>query len=78
MRTPLNWICFLAIASTMTGSVIALAQTPSTGKQQSYPWKVIQIIVPSPPGSPPDARARELAEKVAIVVQPVRGLRGGR
>lgn len=72
MRYLLNWVCMLAISGIAIGSAISLAQTPSAGAEQSYPWKVIQIIVPSPAGSPPDVRARELAEKVApFLGQPV-------
>ena len=72
MKNLLIRISFYAIASIAIGSPILLAQTPSNGAGQTYPWKVIQIIVPSPPGSPPDARARELAEKVApFLGQPV-------
>ncbi len=49
-----------------------MAQTPAAGSKQTFPWKVVQIIVPSPAGSPPDARARELAEKVSpFLGQPV-------
>lgn len=44
----------------------------SAADAQTFPWKVIQIIVPSPAGSPPDVRARELAEKIAPALgQPV-------
>src|SRR4051794_10004024 len=34
---------------------------------QSFPSKpVVKLIVPSPPGSPPDVNARKLAEKVGV------------
>ena len=70
MRNLPNRFSLFALAGLAISSVVALAQTSSTG--QSYPWKVIQIIVPSPAGSPPDVRARELAEKVApLLGQPV-------
>src|SRR6478736_4143654 len=72
MRNPVGWISVLAIASLTLGSPASTAQNPSRGTGQSYPWKVVQIIVPSPAGSPPDVRARELADKVApFLGQPV-------
>ena len=72
MRNLMGWISVLAIASLTLGSPASTAQNPSRGTGQSYPWKVVQIIVPSPAGSPPDVRARELADKVApFLGQPV-------
>jgi len=65
-----------AIVATTIGGPSALAQTasePSSGSsKQTFPWKVLQIIVPSPAGSPPDLRARDLADKLApLLAQPV-------
>ena len=72
MRTVPNWVALLAIAGAAIGSTALLAQPGSTDSGQPYPWKVIQIIVPSPAGSPPDVRAREIAEKIAPALgQPV-------
>lgn len=72
MRALRNWLGLLALAGAAIGSATLSAQSPSTAAGQSYPWKIIQIIVPSPAGSPPDVRARELAEKVApFLGQPV-------
>lgn len=79
MRKLLNWLCLFATAFAAMASPATLAQTSSTAAEppgkspaQTFPWKVIQIIVPSPAGSPPDVRARELADKVApLLGQPV-------
>lgn len=72
MGNFLNWLGVLVIASAAIFGSASWAQTSSTGAGDAYPWKVIQIIVPSPAGSPPDARARELADKLSpILGQPV-------
>jgi tripartite-type tricarboxylate transporter receptor subunit TctC len=69
----------LAIVATTIGGSSALAQTASSGAEpsaanakQTFPWRVVQIIVPSPAGSPPDLRARELTDKLApLLARPV-------
>lgn len=62
MGNLLHGLNVLAIASVGFTSATATAEPAATGAKQTFPWKVIQIIVPSPAGSPPDARARQLAE----------------
>ncbi len=53
--------------------VIALLALASAAvRAQSYPAKAIRWIVPAPPGSPPDSRARWLAPRLATAMgQPV-------
>lgn len=68
LRKPLVW---LAIAAAVGGSA-ALRAEPESKAGHAFPWKIVQIVVPSPAGSPPDVRARELAEKIApLLGQPV-------
>lgn len=78
MRTLPYKLGLLAFALCMIGSASTSAQpsaaseAPGKTSGRAFPWKVIQMIVPSPAGSPPDVRARELAEKVApLLGQPV-------
>jgi tripartite-type tricarboxylate transporter receptor subunit TctC len=65
MVNLIYWLGVFVVASAATFGSTSQAQTAPTGTGQTYPWKVIQIIVPSPAGSPPDARARELADELA-------------
>jgi tripartite-type tricarboxylate transporter receptor subunit TctC len=58
----------LTIAGLVAVSSLSLAQDPANGRAQDYPSRVIQIIVPSAAGTPPDVRARELAGKVALAL----------
>jgi len=65
-------LAWLATAAAVLGTTPSLAQTDSRAADQTFPWKIIQMIVPSPAGSPPDVRARELAEKVSLLLgQPI-------
>lgn len=69
MRKILDRFRLLAMLAGLIAGAAAWTESPA---ERSYPWKVIQIIVPSPAGSPPDVRARELADKVApLLGQPV-------
>ncbi|MGV3569928.1 MAG: Bug family tripartite tricarboxylate transporter substrate binding protein [Ramlibacter sp.] len=45
-------------------SAAVLALLPALGQAQAYPAKPIRIIAPFPPGSGPDANARELAAEL--------------
>ena len=59
------------LAATWSLMVVgAVLSGPTLG--QTYPSKPIRVVVPSAPGSPPDIRARWLAEKLAPTLgQPV-------
>jgi tripartite-type tricarboxylate transporter receptor subunit TctC len=59
---PIRFIAKLAIA------VLMLNALTSVSFAQTYPSKLIRLIVPSPPGSPPDIRARWIAEKLRPVL----------
>ena len=59
---PIRLIAKLAIA------VMALNAMTSVGFAQTYPSKLIRLIVPSFPGTPPDIRARWIAEKLRPVL----------
>jgi tripartite-type tricarboxylate transporter receptor subunit TctC len=56
-------LAFAAGASALVG-VGARAQAQA----QVFAWKPVQLVVPSPAGSPPDLRARELGELLAPLV----------
>lgn len=68
MKARLNGSTLVAITLAVMSNTASMAQMASSGSDKTYPWKVIQLIVPSPPGSPPDVRARELAEKVSATI----------
>jgi tripartite-type tricarboxylate transporter receptor subunit TctC len=67
MKVRLSALALIATVAAAVPGPGSMAQT-SNGSDKTYPWKVIQLIVPSPPGSPPDVRARELAEKVSAAL----------
>jgi tripartite-type tricarboxylate transporter receptor subunit TctC len=48
----------IAVAVLVSGAVV------SASLAQTYPSKIIRLIVPSSPGSPPDIRARWIAERL--------------
>lgn len=51
---------------------LIVAASASSARADAYPSKPIRLIVPSAPGSPPDIRARWLAEKLRISLgQPI-------
>jgi tripartite-type tricarboxylate transporter receptor subunit TctC len=69
--TPLSFMRsmrrLLVVASAcLVPTFASLAQTTDSGAASNYPTKPIRVIVPSPPGGPPDLLMRILAPKLSI------------
>ena len=57
----------LVVASACLAPVFApMAQTADSAAASNYPTKPIRVIVPSPPGGPPDLLMRILAPKLSV------------
>jgi tripartite-type tricarboxylate transporter receptor subunit TctC len=54
----------LALASGLTSAGRAIAQPAST-HGASYPSRPVRLVVPAPPGTAPDLRSRQLAQKLS-------------
>ena len=61
----LNWSLWIAVFSLTSVSVASAQAYPSqVHSSQVYPSKIVRLVVPLPPGGPPDLVARLYAAKI--------------